>query len=141
MDVESDYKMKINEIITEDISANATDLQQDQIASFAGMSSMPDISMNKSNGNFYQQYRWMIATGLVGGKDDLQMPAAGAMAGDPVVVAYTDADFEKIKLAAEMTDAGRIVPLGSRKSMEADFVNKQSPHQARGPVALKSKKK
>jgi tagatose-1,6-bisphosphate aldolase non-catalytic subunit AgaZ/GatZ len=69
------------------------------------------------------------------------MPAAGAMAGDPVVVAYTDADFEKIKLAAEMTDAGRVIPLGSRKSMEADFVNKQSPHQARGPVALKAKKK
>ena len=132
--------MKINEIITEDIGANATQLQQDQVASFAGMASMPDISMNKSNGNFYQQYRWMIATGLVGGKDDQQMPAAGAMAGDPVVVAYTDADFEKMKLAAEMTDAGRIVPLGSRKSVEADFVNKKSPHQARGPIQLKSKK-
>ena len=131
--------MKINEIITEDVGASATQLQQDQVASFAGMNSMPGISMNKSNGNFYQQYRWMMATGLVGGKDDLEMPVAGAMAGDPVVVAYTDADFEKIKLAAEMTDAGRVVPLGSRKSVEADSVNKKSPHQARGPITLKRK--
>lgn len=131
--------MKINEIITEDVGASATQLQQDQVASFAGMNSMPGISMNKSNGNFYQQYRWMMATGLVGGKDDLEMPVAGAMAGDPVVVAYTDADFEKIKLAAEMTDAGQVVPLGSRKSVEADFVNKKSPHQARGPITLKRK--
>jgi hypothetical protein len=82
----------------------------------------------------------MMATGLVGGKDDLQMPAAGAMAGDPVVVAYTDEDLEKINKAAEMTDAGRVIPLGSRKSVEAEFVNKQSPHQPRGPIKLKSKK-
>jgi tagatose-1,6-bisphosphate aldolase non-catalytic subunit AgaZ/GatZ len=133
--------MKINEIITEDIGANPNELSADQTAAFAGMSSMPDISMNKSNGNFYQQYRWMIATGLVGGKDDLQMPAAGAMAGDPVVAAYTDADYEKIKLAAEMTGAGRIVPLGGKKSLEANFVNKQSPSQPRGPIQLKQKKK
>ena len=132
--------MKIREIILEDIPANEKHLEKDQLASFSGMHSLPDISMNKSNGNFYQQYRWMMATGLVGGKDDLQMPAAGAMAGDPVVVAYTDADLEKIKLAAEMTDAGRVIPLGSRKSAEADFVNKKSIAQPRGPITLKSKK-
>jgi hypothetical protein len=131
--------MKINEIITEDVGANANELPADQTAAFAGLNSMPDISMNKSNGNFYQQYRWMIATGLVGGKDNIQMPVSGAMAGDPVVAAYTDADFEKIKLAAEMVDGGRIVPLGGKKSTEAAFVNKQSPFQPRGPITRQSK--
>ena len=132
--------MKINEIITEDIGANPNELSADQTAAFAGMSSMPDISMNKGNGNFYQQYRWMMATGLVGGKDDLKMPPAGAMAGDPVVAAYTDADQEKINLAAEMTGAGRIVPLGGKKSVEATFVNTTSIAKSQGPIALKSKK-
>ena len=129
--------MKINEIITEsDISADAKQLHPDQAAAFAGMISMPGISMNKSNGNFYQQYRWMIATGLVGGNDDIQMPAAGAMAGDPVVTAYTDEEYEKIKLAAEMTGAGKILPLGSRKSTESNTVNKNSPVLPKGPIGL-----
>ena len=132
--------MKINEIINEsDISANAAALTDDEAAAFAGLQSMPDISMNKSNGNFYQQYRWMLATGLAGGKDDITMPAAGAMAGDPLVAAYTDADQEKIDKAAEMVGAGRRVPLGGKKSTEVSSVNKVSPVQGRGPIQLKRK--
>lgn len=132
--------MKINEIITEDIGADPSQLEPHQLAAFAGLASMPDISMNKSNGNFYQQYRWMIATALVDKDGNAeQMPAAGAMAGDPVVAAYTDEDLIKINKAAEMVDGGRVVPLGGRKSTEDASVNKASPFQPRGPITLKRK--
>jgi len=134
--------MKINEIITEgDTHANPKQLAGDQISALKGALSLPGISMNKSNGSAYQQYRFMIATGLVDGKGTGEtMPAAGAMAGDPLITCYTDEEFNMVKDAAEMTNAGVITQLSNQKSLEADDIHKVSPHQPRGPVTLKSKK-
>ena len=133
--------MKINEIITEsDIHANPTELAGDQVASLKGAVSMPDISGNKSSGNPYQQYRFMIATGLSDGKGTgEQMPAAGAMAGDPLVTCYTEEEFGMIKDAAKMTQAGEIKQISNHKSQEKDDVHRVSPVQSRAPVALKRK--
>jgi hypothetical protein len=134
--------MKINEIITEgDIHANPNQLAGDQISALKGALSLPGISMNKSNGSAYQQYRFMIATGLVDGKGTGEMmPAAGAMAGDPLITCYTDEEFDMIKDAAKMTGAGAINQLSNQKSMESGEIQKTSPVQSRGPITLKSKK-
>jgi hypothetical protein len=134
--------MKINEIITEsDIAASPKKLANDQVAALKGAVSLPSISMNKSNGSAYEQYRFMIATGLVDGKGTGEkMPKAGAMAGDPLLTCYTDEEFGMIKDAADMMGSGPINQLSNTKSMEADDVHKVSPHQPRGPIALRPKK-
>jgi len=142
MDVKGNYKMKINEIISEatDHHADPKQLAGDQIAAIKGAVSLPTISMNKSNGSAYEQYRFMIATGLVDGKGTGEyMAAAGAMAGDPLLTCYTDEEFAMIKDAAEMLGVGPVNQLSNQKSMEDTSVNKTSPHQPRGPIALKKK--
>lgn len=125
--------MRANEFIkqnlSEDIQANPKELDGSTVATLKSAVSLPGISMNKSNGNFYQQYRWMMATGLAGRNDaDSEwMPAAGAMAGDPLIMPYTEEDFEKIKIAAKMTDAGTVKRLSNDKSEEAPETNRVSP--------------
>jgi hypothetical protein len=131
--------MKIAEIITEgDVHANPKQLASDQVSSLKGALSLPGISGNKSNGSPYQQYRFMIATGLVDGKGTGEtMPAAGAMAGDPLITCYTDEEFNMIKDAAEMTGAGSINQLSNQKSMESGEVHKVSPHRNPGAITRK----
>jgi hypothetical protein len=102
---------------------------------------MPGISMNKSNGSSYQQYKFMIATGLSDGKGTGEtMDPAGAMAGDPLITCYTEEEFGMIKDAAKMTNAGEINQLSNHQSREADHVNKKSVHRNPGPITLKKSK-
>jgi len=133
--------MKINEIITEgDIGASGKKLHHDQLSALKGAVSMPAISMNKSNGSAYEQYRFMIATGLVDGKGTGEfMEPAGAMAGDPLLTCYTDEEFDMIKDAAKMLGVGPVNQLSNQKSLESGEVHKVSPVQARGPITLKRK--
>lgn len=130
--------MKINEIITEgDIHANSEQLSKDQVSALKGAVSLPSISMNKSNGSPYEQYRFMIATGLVDGKGNGEwMPAAGAMAGDPLITCYTDLEFDMVKDAAKMMGAGPINQLSNKKSLESEEVHKISPHRTVGDIQL-----
>lgn len=143
MDVKGYKQMKINEIITEgDVHASLKKVPKDQMSAIKGALSLPGISMNKSNGSPYQQYRFMIATGLVDGKGTGEtMPAAGAMAGDPLISTYTDEEFNMVKDAAKMVGAGEINQLSNNKSQEAPDVFKTSTVRKVEPIALKSKKK
>ena len=133
--------MKINEIITEgDIHANPKQLAGDQVSALKGALSIPGISGNKSNGSPYAQYRFMIATGLVDGKGTGEtMPAAGAMAGDPLITCYTDEEFGMIKDAAAMIGAGAINQLSNEKSMESPAIHKSSPTRKVGAIQLTKK--
>ena len=133
--------MKIRDIIIEgDIHANPTQLASDQVSSLKGALSIPGISGNKSNGSPYAQYRFMIATGLVDGKGTgEQMPAAGAMAGDPLITCYTDEEFGMIKDAAKMIGAGSINQLSNEKSMESKEIQKASPTRQVGAIQRRSK--
>jgi hypothetical protein len=133
--------MKIRDIIIEgDIHANPTQLASDQVSSLKGALSIPGISGNKSNGSPYAQYRFMIATGLVDGKGTgEQMPAAGAMAGDPLITCYTDEEFGMIKDAAKMIGAGSINQLSNEKSMESNEIQKASPTRQVGAIQRRSK--
>jgi len=83
--------------------------------------SIPNISMNKANGSPYMQYRFGMAMA------NPDMPRAGAMSGDPLITAYTDADMQKVKDAAKAVGAGSITHLTDGESNELEGGNKVSP--------------
>jgi len=83
--------------------------------------SIPNISMNKANGSPYMQYRFGMAMA------NPNMPRAGAMSGDPLITAYTDADMQKVKDAAKSIGAGAITHLTDGDSNEAEGGNIVSP--------------
>lgn len=113
---------KLDEV--KDHSGNGKLLSKDQIASLKGLMTMPDISMNKSNGNPYAQMRFMLA---MAGAPDFHTPPAGAAAGDPMIHPYSDGDMSIIKSAIDMVGAGRILPMTDNKSEEREDTNTVSP--------------
>lgn len=117
--------MRANEFITEtDHHANANELQSDAVAAIKGALSMPDISINKSNGNPYTQYRFGLA---MAGAPDYPTKAAGAFAGDPLLSTYTDAELDIINAAAKMVGAGQVKKLTNNRSEELSNTNTASP--------------
>ena len=119
------FKMRANEFIIEaDVGANANDLPGDQVAAIKGAISMPDVSINKSNGNPYTNYRFGIA---LAGAPDFPTKAAGAFAGDPLLSTYTDEELAMINSAAKMVGAGRVKKLSSNRSTELSNTQKISP--------------
>jgi hypothetical protein len=136
--------MKINEIINEandNVPADAKKLHHAQVSSLKGAVSMPDISNNKSFSSAYAQMRYYTA--LAGAHSDKakseQMPAVGAIAGDPLGLSYTDEEAQMMANALEMVNGGRIIPVGSRRSEEGHDVHKASPVRVR-VTAVKKKK-
>ena len=123
--------MRAHEFITEtkfgsakDIQANPKLLAKSQVSALKGAISMPDISINKQNGSPYAQWRFGIA---MAGAPDYETPPAGAIAGDPLLTTYTDAEYEIILAAAKMIGAGAIDRLSPNDSVESDTVYKTSP--------------
>ena len=99
----------------------AEELHHVHIQALKNAMSIPNISMNKANGSPYMQYRFGMAMA------NPDMPRAGAMSGDPLITAYTDADMQKVKDAAKSVGAGAITHLSDGTSNEADGGNKVSP--------------
>lgn len=123
--------MRAKEFISEakygaaaDIHANAELLAKSQVSAIKGAISMPDISQNKQGGSPYMQWRFGIA---MAGAPDFPTEPAGAIAGDPLLATYTDADLAIINAAAKMVGAGEVKKLTDNRSEEAEWVNKQSP--------------
>ena len=117
--------MKMNEIILEDVpGANLQDAPDDVSAAIKGAVSMPSISMNKSNGSSYLQYRFGLA---MAGAPDYPTKAAGAFSGDPLLSTYTDAEIDIINAAAKMVGATPMKKLSSNRSEELSNTNKTSP--------------
>jgi hypothetical protein len=117
--------MKMNEIILEDVpGANLQDAPDDVSAAIKGAVSMPSISMNKSNGSSYLQYRFGLA---MAGAPDYPTKAAGAFSGDPLLSTYTDEELEIVNAAAKMVGAGPVKRLNSNRSEELSNTNKTSP--------------
>ena len=117
--------MRAHEFIIEsDTPAQPQDIQADHLAAIKGAVSMPDISMNKSNGSAYLQYRFGIA---LAGAPEFPTKAVGAMSGDPLLSTYTDAELEMINAAAKMVGAGRVLKVSDNRSTELSNVNKASP--------------
>ena len=107
-----------------DHAGNGALLSKDQIAALKGLMTMPDISMNKSNGSPYAQMRFMLA---MAGAPDITTGPSGAAAGDPMVLPYSKADMEIIQSAIGMVGAGRILPMTDNHSSERDDTYTTSP--------------
>jgi len=99
----------------------AEELHHVHIQALKNAMSIPNISMNKANGSPYMQYRFGMAMA------NPDMPRAGAMSGDPLITAYTDAEMQKVKDAAKSVGAGAITHISDGVSNEADGGNTASP--------------
>lgn len=115
--------MRLRELLEGDAYADPKKMPKDQIAAIKGAVSMPDISINKSNGNPYKAYRFGLA---MAGAPEFPTMAAGGVAGDPLLSTYTDAELEIMKYAAKQTGAGRISKISSNRSEELPDVNTTS---------------
>ena len=139
--------MKITEILNEDVPvASGEKLSRDQFAGMKGGVSLPALSMNKSNGSFYQQYRFGIA---LAGAPEHPTPASGAFSGDPFALTYTDAEKDMIDYALVQvglkSDGGGDPPskreLTDNESSESPSVNRSSVTRSVGPISLIKKTK
>lgn len=121
--------MKIKDIITEtDHHADVKELAPEHQAALYDTVSIPGISMNKSNGSSYAQYRFGLA---LAGAPDFPTKAAGAVAGDPLLSAFTDQELEMINSAAKMVGAGAVKRVGNNRSEELSNTQKVSPVPAK----------
>jgi hypothetical protein len=137
MDVESEHKMKIKEIIIEsDIPAQPTMLPKDHTAGLKGPLSLPALSQNKSNGSSYMQYRFGLA---LAGAPDIPTPAVGAFSGDPYASTYTDVERKMIDFALDQVGGGKALEMGDNRSREDDHVHHVSPVRQVGAIVLKKK--
>jgi hypothetical protein len=129
--------MKITEIITEvDHHADGSKLGDSQVDAIKGALSIPGISMNKANGSSYAAYRFGLA---MAGAPEFPTQAAGAIAGDPLLSTYTDAELEIINFAAKQIGVGEVRRMSDNRSTEMSDTNTQSITQPRGPITLKGK--
>jgi hypothetical protein len=117
--------MRAKEFINEsDTPANLKKAPADQRMAMKGAISIPAISINKANGSPYLAYRFGLA---MAGAPDYPTAAAGAIAGDPLLASYTDAELEIINAAAKMVGAGKVKKLSSNRSEELSNTNTVSP--------------
>jgi len=117
--------MRAWEFLTEaDSPADGKKFAPGQMNAIKGAVSMPDISMNKSTGSPYLQWRFGIA---MAGAPDYPTPPVGPMAGDPLLSCYTDEELEIINKAAKSVGAGRIRKLSDNRSTELSNTNTTSP--------------
>jgi hypothetical protein len=130
--------MKINEIILEGSSAghrpDPKKLPHDHVAAIKGAKSVPALSMNKSDGSSYMQYRHGLALACAGAGDtpSQDMDPDGAFSGDPLFASYADIEEEMIDNAAKLVGASPVTRLSSNKSQEKEDVHKHSavPHNS-----------
>ena len=129
--------MRAWEFLTEsDMPAQPKAFADGQMDAIKGAISMPDISMNKSSGSPYLQWRFGIA---MAGAPDYPTPPVGPMAGDPLLSTYTDVELEIINVAAKSVGAGRIKKLSDNRSTEMSNTNVKSP-VAKSPPDFRKKK-
>lgn len=109
---------------------DSDDLADEHLAGLNHAVSFPAISMNKSNGSSYLQYRFGLA--LAGSHpnpaDHMPVPqaAGGAFSGDPLIAPYSDQDLEIVKAAAKHLGLGKMTKLAD-KSNELKGTNTTSP--------------
>jgi len=129
--------MRAREFIFEnDTPANPKAFGDGQMDAIKGAISMPDLSINKSNGSPYLQWRFGIA---MAGAPDYPTPPVGPMAGDPLLSTYTDAELEIINVAAKSVGAGKVRKLSDNRSTEMSNTYTKSP-VAKRPKDFRKKK-
>ena len=122
--------MKIKDIIIESSHvADPKKLPHDHVAAIKGAMSVPALSMNKSDGSSYMQYRHGLALACAGAGDtpDAPMEADGAFSGDPLFASYADIEEEMLDRASRLVGASPVNRLSDNKSREHDTTHKTSP--------------
>ena len=134
--------MRAREFRREGLHDNAADpsLYADGVMdAIPGALSMPDLSMNRTSGSPYMQWRFGIA--MAGAPDfDMEVQDKTATGGDPLLRAYSDAEMEMVQKTAQKIGAGRITKLNDMRSHEADDVHKVSPVKGHPGYGTKNKK-
>jgi len=109
---------------------DSDDLADEHLAGLNHAVSFPSISMNKSNGSSYLQYRFGLAmAGAHPNANDhmpVPMSTGGAFSGDPLIAPFSDQDLEIVKAAGKHIGAGKMTKLADR-SNEMPNTNKVSP--------------
>ena len=109
---------------------DSDDLADEHMAGLNHAVSFPSISMNKSNGSSYLQYRFGLAmAGAHPNPHDhmpIPMSTGGAFSGDPLIVPFSDQDLEIVKAAGKHIGAGKMTKLADRSNEMSD-TNKISP--------------
>lgn len=123
--------MRAREFITEthygsaaDTPADARLMAKSAVTAIKGAISMPNLSQNKQDGSPYLQWRFSVA---MAGAPDYPTPPTGAIAGDPLLATYTDADLAIINSAAKMIGVGEVKKITDNRSREHEAVHKISP--------------
>ena len=109
---------------------DSDDLADEHLAGLNHAVSFPAISMNKSNGSAYLQYRFGLAmAGAHPNPHDhmpIPMSTGGAFSGDPLIAPFSDQDLEIVKAAGKHIGAGKMTKLAD-KNNEMPDTNKVSP--------------
>ncbi len=79
---------------------------------------------NNNGGDAYKSYRFGIA---LAGAPDYSTKAVNDIGGDPLLITYTDEEWEMIKYAGKETDVGPLKRLSSNRSEEVGDTYKTSP--------------
>jgi hypothetical protein len=109
---------------------DSDDLADEHMAGLNHAVTFPSISMNKSNGSSYLQYRFGLAmAGAHPNPHDhmpIPMSTGGAFSGDPLIAPFSDQDLEIVKAAGKHIGAGKMTKLADRSNEMSD-TNKISP--------------
>jgi len=109
---------------------DSDDLADEHLAGLNHAVSFPSISMNKSNGSSYLQYRFGLAMAGAHPNPHDHMPVpmstGGAFSGDPLIAPFSDQDLEIVKAAGKHIGAGKMTKLADRSNEMSD-TNKISP--------------
>lgn len=129
--------MKITEII---IEAKGGKLSNEQSSVMNSVSTFPNQNMYHGSGYLHSRMLLALAGAGAGDTPDENMGEMPWEAGDPVFAPYHPAEDEMLERAAKHIGDTSQKSYTSKRSTEPDSIQKHSPVQARGPIALKSKK-
>lgn len=134
--------MRAREFITENFADNPADptlYAPGVMDAIPGALSMPDLTMNRTSGSPYLQWRFGIA--MAGAPNfEMEIHQKTATGGDPFLRAYSKEEMEMIKATAAKVGAGNITHLNDMESHEHGDVNKVSPVKAHPGFGTKNKK-
>jgi hypothetical protein len=97
-------------------------MHHDHAAAIQNASTLPDQNMN--TGSAYMNYRFGIA---LAGAPDYPTKAESWIGGDPLLSTYTEVEMDMIDYAAKQVGSSHAKRWSSKRSQEADGVQKTSP--------------
>ena len=112
--------MRIKDVIVEGKDQDEVDPSIKR--AMPNLSTTPNANLN--GGDAYLNYRMNLA---LAGAPDYPTKAESEIGGDPLYSAYTDAEWEMLKMAAKVSGAGPLKNLNRKRSEELPDVMKVSP--------------